>query len=441
MSCASAPKTKSVSQASKTRRCSTSRRFPVAPSFTRDCCLPHRLANFYRELSDPDAVSALCLVHQRFSTNTFPSWQRAHPYRYVAHNGEINTLRGNVNWMHARQSLLQSPLFGDDMKKLFPIIAPDGSDSANFDNAVELLLQSGRSLPHVMAMLIPEAWSGNPHMKPEKRAFYEYHACLMEPWDGPAAIAFTDGRVIGATLDRNGLRPGRYVVTHDDLVVMASEAGVLDVAPEQVKRKGRLQPGKMFLVDTVEGRIISDKEIKQKLASRQPYAQWVKENQITIDQLPEPSRMHYPDAETLLRRQRAFGYSDEDLRMILGPMAAKGEEPIGSMGTDTPLACLSDKPQSLFNYFKQLFAQVTNPPIDPIREEMVMSLISYIGSERNILEEDARELPHAEAGASSADQSRFGKTAPRLEPRLAGDHFAGSLSRARRRSRTQACSR
>ena len=349
--------------------------------------LAPQITNFYRELSDPDAVSALCLVHQRFSTNTFPSWQRAHPYRYVAHNGEINTLRGNVNWMQARQSLLESPLFGEDLKKLHPIIAPDGSDSSNFDNAVELLLQAGRSLPHVMAMLIPEAWSGNPHMNPDKRAFYEYHACLMEPWDGPAAIAFTDGRVIGATLDRNGLRPGRYVVTHDDLVVVASEAGVLDIAPEQVKRKGRLQPGKMFLVDTVEGRIISDREIKQKLASRQPYAQWVKENQITIDQLPEPTRMHFPDAETLLRRQRAFGYSDEDLRMILGPMAAKGEEPVGSMGTDTPLACLSDKPQSLFNYFKQLFAQVTNPPIDPIREEMVMSLISYIGSERNILEE------------------------------------------------------
>jgi glutamate synthase domain-containing protein 2/glutamate synthase domain-containing protein 1/glutamate synthase domain-containing protein 3 len=349
--------------------------------------LAPQIENFYRELSDPDAVSALCLVHQRFSTNTFPSWQRAHPYRYIAHNGEINTLRGNVNWMHARQSLLRSPLFGDDLKKLNPIIAPDGSDSANFDNAVELLLQAGRSLPHVMAMLIPEAWAGNPHMKAEKRAFYEYHACLMEPWDGPAAIAFTDGRVIGATLDRNGLRPGRYVVTHDDLVVMASEAGVLEVAPEQVKKKGRLQPGKMFLVDTVEGRIISDKEIKQTLASRQPYAQWVAENQITIDHLPEPARMHFPDVETLLRRQRAFGYSDEDLRMILTPMGTKGEEPVGSMGTDTPLACLSNKPQSLFNYFKQLFAQVTNPPIDPIREEMVMSLISYIGSERNILEE------------------------------------------------------
>ncbi len=349
--------------------------------------LASQITNFYRELADPDVISGLCLVHQRFSTNTFPSWQRAHPYRYVAHNGEINTLRGNVNWMHARQSLLRSPLFGEDILKLHPIIAPDGSDSANFDNAVELLMQAGRSLPHVMAMLIPEAWAGNPHMTPEKRAFYEYHACIMEPWDGPAAIAFTDGRVIGATLDRNGLRPGRYVVTDDDLVIMASEAGVLDVAAEQVKKKGRLQPGKMFLVDTVEGRIISDKEIKQKLAAQQPYAQWVAENQITIDQLPEPARMHYPDAETLLLRQRAFGYSDEDLRMILAPMATKGEEPVGSMGTDTPLACLSDKPQSLFNYFKQLFAQVTNPPIDPIREEMVMSLISYIGSERNILEE------------------------------------------------------
>ena len=349
--------------------------------------LAHQIANFYRELADPDVASALCLVHQRFSTNTFPSWQRAHPYRYIAHNGEINTLRGNVNWMHARQSLLSSPLFGDDLKKVHPVIAPDGSDSANFDNAVELLLQAGRSLPHVMAMMIPEAWSGNPHMKPEKRAFYEYHACIMEPWDGPAAIAFTDGRVIGATLDRNGLRPGRYVVTHDGLVVMASEAGVLDVPADQVKTKGRLQPGKMFLVDTVEGRIVSDKEIKQTLASRQPYAEWLREYQITIDHLPEPSRMHHPDAETLLRRQRAFGYSDEDLRMILGPIAIKGEEPIGSMGTDTPLACLSDKPQSLFNYFKQLFAQVTNPPIDPIREEMVMSLISYIGSEGNILEE------------------------------------------------------
>src|ERR1700677_4916438 len=350
--------------------------------------LAPQITNFYKELSDPDVTSALCLVHQRFSTNTFPSWQRAHPYRYIAHNGEINTLKGNVNWMHARQSLLQSPLFGPDIEKLFPIVEDGSSDSSAFDNAVELLFQAGRSMPHVMAMLIPEAWAGNPHMKPEKRAFYEYHACLMEPWDGPAAIAFTDGRVIGAILDRNGLRPGRYVVTNDDLVIMASETGALDVEPEQVKMKGRLQPGKMFLVDTVEGRIVPDKEIKHRLASRQPYAQWIKDNQITIDQLPSPSRMHHPPAETLLRRQRAFGYSDEDLRMILAPMASKGEEPVGSMGTDTPLACLSDQPQSLFNYFKQLFAQVTNPPIDSIREEIVMSLSSYIGSERNILSEE-----------------------------------------------------
>jgi glutamate synthase (NADPH/NADH) large chain len=361
--------------------------------------LAPQIANFYSELADPDVMSALCLVHQRFSTNTFPSWQLAHPYRYVAHNGEINTLKGNVNWMHARQSILGSPLFGDDMKKLFPIIAPGGSDSANFDNAVELLFQSGRSLPHVMAMLIPEAWSGNPHMKAEKKAFYEYHASLMEPWDGPAAIAFTDGRMIGATLDRNGLRPGRYVVTHDDLVVMASEAGVLTIDPADVKEKGRLQPGKMFLVDTVEGRIIPDKEIKKRLVSRQPYGEWLKENQITMEHLPEPSRVHTGNRETILSRQRAFGYTDEDLRMILEPMASKGEEPTGSMGTDTPLACLSDRPQPLFNYFKQLFAQVTNPPIDPIREEMVMSLISYIGTERNILEETPEnchtlKLPH-----------------------------------------------
>src|SRR5450631_4408671 len=361
--------------------------------------LAPQIANFYRELSDPDAVSALCLVHQRFSTNTFPSWDRAHPYRYVAHNGEINTLRGNVNWMQARQSLLQSPLFGDDIKKLFPVIAPDGSDSANFDNAVELLFQSGRGLPHVLAMLIPEAWSGNPHVKPEKRAFYEYHASLMEPWDGPAAMAFTDGRVIGATLDRNGLRPGRYVITKDDMVVLASEAGVLNIAPENVKKKGRLQPGKMFLVDTVEKRVVSDKEIKQRLAARQPYAEWLSENQITLDQLPEPSRVHGSNHDTLLRRQRAFGYTEEDLKTLLEPMAAKAEDPVGAMGIDTPLACLSDRPQMLFHYFKQLFAQVTNPPIDPIREEMVMSLISYIGTERNILDEAPEnchtlKLPH-----------------------------------------------
>src|SRR5207248_1569979 len=281
----------------------------------------------------------------------------------------INTLKGNVNWMHARESILASPLFGADLKKLFPIIAPGGSDSANFDNAVELLFQAGRSMPHAMAMLIPEAWSSNEHMHPDKRAFYEYHASLMEPWDGPAAIAFTDGRVIGATLDRNGLRPARYLVTHDGLAIMASETGVLPVKPEDVKMKGRLQPGKMFLVDTVEGRIISDKELKQRLYSRQPYAKWLAENQVSIETLPAPPRVHQTDHETILMRQRAFGYTDEDLRFVMTPMAEKGEEPVGSMGTDTPLACLSDRPQPLFHYFKQLFAQVTNPPIDPIREE------------------------------------------------------------------------
>ena len=330
--------------------------------------LAPQIASFYGELSDPEVTSALCLVHQRFSTNTFPSWRLAHPFRYIAHNGEINTLRGNVNWMQARQSILSSPAFGDDMQKVFPVIEEGSSDSSAFDNAVELLYQSGRSMPHVMSMLIPESWSGNPHMKPEKRAFYEYHASLMEPWDGPAAIAFTDGRVIGASLDRNGLRPGRYVVTKDDIVVLASEAGVLDIPDVNVKKKGRLQPGKMFLVDTVQQRIISDKEIKQQLAARQPYDEWLKQNQITLDQLPEPSRVYAANPDTLLRRQRVFGYTEEDMKMILEPMASKGEEPVGSMGTDTPLACLSDRPQMLFSYFKQLFAQVTNPPIDPIRE-------------------------------------------------------------------------
>ena len=349
--------------------------------------LAPQITKFYPELADPLVKSALCLVHQRFSTNTFPSWPLAHPYRHVAHNGEINTVKGNVIWMNARQSLLESPLFGEDLKKVFPVITAGGSDSASLDNAVELLLHSGRTLPHVMAMLIPEAWSRNPHMDPAKRAFYEYHASLMEPWDGPASMAFTDGRVIGATLDRNGLRPGRYVVTTDDLVVLASEAGVLEFPPERVKYKGRLQPGHMFLVDTVAGRIISDDEIKAQLSSRQPYAEWIRQNQITLEHLPEPTRLHNPSHGSIIARQRVFGYTEEDIKIIMEPMAHNGEEPTGSMGSDTPLACLSDQPQLLFNYFKQLFAQVTNPPIDPIREDLLMSLTSYIGTERNILDE------------------------------------------------------
>jgi glutamate synthase domain-containing protein 2/glutamate synthase domain-containing protein 1/glutamate synthase domain-containing protein 3 len=348
--------------------------------------LAPQIERFYEELSDHEVSSALCLVHQRFSTNTFPSWSLAHPYRYIAHNGEINTLRGNLNWMHARQSVLASPLF-DDVRKLFPIVEEGGSDSAAFDNVLELLVLAGRSLPHAMAMLIPATWSRNPYLNEDEKAFYEFHSSLMEPWDGPAAIAFTDGRVIGATLDRNGLRPARYEITEDDHIVMASETGVLPVPPEEVKCKGRLRPGRMLLVDTVEGRIVSDAEIKATLSRRRPYAKWIQDRQIRLEELPEPPRVVPNDAETLLRRRRAFGYTEEDLTTILGPMAATGEEPIGSMGDDTPPACLSDRPQRLFDYFKQLFAQVTNPPIDPIREEMVMSLVSYIGTERNILDE------------------------------------------------------
>ena len=361
--------------------------------------LAPQIEKFYFELANPLVTSALALVHQRFSTNTFPSWKLAHPYRYIAHNGEINTIRGNVSWMNARQSILNHPHHGDKIGHLYPVIVPGGSDSASLDNAVEFLYQSGRSLPHVMAMLIPEAWAGNPDMDEDKRAFYEYHASLMEPWDGPAAIAFTDGRVIGATLDRNGLRPGRYIVTKDDLVVLASEAGVIDIPAEDIRKKGRLQPGRMFLVDTAQKRIVSDAEVKKLLAARQPYGTWLQEQQVTLDHIPEPSRTIASNPETLLRRQRAYGYSEEDLRILLAPMGAKGEEPVGSMGTDTPLACLSDRPQPLFNYFRQLFAQVTNPPIDPIREELVMSLISYIGTERNILDETPEnchtlKLPH-----------------------------------------------
>jgi len=352
--------------------------------------LAPQIANFYKELSDPEAMSALCLVHQRFSTNTFPTWHLAHPYRYICHNGEINTLRGNVNWMYARQSVLASSLMGDDVRKLMPIITAGGSDSANLDNAIELLTLTGRSLPHVLSMLIPEAWNNDPTMPADVRAFYEFHASLMEPWDGPAAVAFTDGRVIGAKLDRNGLRPGRYLVTSDGLIIMASEAGVLPVRPETVRLKGRLEPGRMLLVDTVEKRLIPDDEVKKQLAARQPYAQWLKENQITLDHLPDPPHVKPTDHKTILLRQRAFGYTDEDLKFILGPMGTSGEEPVGSMGTDTPLACLSDRPQMLFSYFKQMFAQVTNPAIDPIREDLVMSLTSYIGCEPDILEESPR---------------------------------------------------
>ncbi|MEJ7605880.1 MAG: glutamate synthase large subunit, partial [Bryobacteraceae bacterium] len=345
--------------------------------------LAPQIARFYKELSDPDAMSALCLVHQRFSTNTFPTWQLAHPFRFVCHNGEINTVRGNVNWMYARQAVMQSPLL-KKIDRLFPVITPNGSDSAALDNAVQMLSMAGRELPHVMAMLVPEAWDKDGTMPKDKRAFYEYHASLMEPWDGPAAVAFTDGKVIGATLDRNGLRPARYLVTHDNLLIMASTGAANCAGRGQTKR--RLQPGRMLLVDLEQKRTFPIRK-SALLASRKPYAEWLKRQQITLEQLPAPSRVHGTNHETILLRQRAFGYTDEDVRMLMTPMAVNGEEAIGSMGVDTPLACLSDKPQPLFNYFKQLFAQVTNPPIDPIREELVMSLTSYIGNERNILDE------------------------------------------------------
>ncbi|HVN28837.1 MAG TPA: glutamate synthase large subunit, partial [Candidatus Binataceae bacterium] len=349
-----------------------------------------QIPEFFPDLTDPEVVTALAMVHQRFSTNTFPSWDRAHPYRFVAHNGEINTLRGNINWMHAREKLFASPLFGDDIRKLHPIIEPNGSDTAMFDNCLELLTRTGRSVAHGIMMMIPEAWQNDPNMPANKRAFYEFHSCMMEPWDGPASITFTDGVRIGAVLDRNGLRPSRYTVTKDGLVVMASETGVLDIPPDQVELKGRLQPGRMFLVDTELGRIVHDEEIKSTLAVRQPYRDWLKENMVALDDLPEPDTAPKVDqyhGDELLKLQQAYGYTVEDLKMLLAPMAVNGQEPVGSMGTDTPLAVLSDRPQPLFNYFKQLFAQVTNPPIDPIREEMVTSAETSLGAEQNLFEE------------------------------------------------------
>jgi glutamate synthase (NADPH) large chain len=348
-----------------------------------------QLAPMFPDLGNPELTSALALVHQRFSTNTFPSWPLAHPYRLIAHNGEINTLRGNINWMRARQGLLESNLFGDDLKKLLPIIREGGSDTATFDNVLELLLRAGRSLPHAILMMIPEPWSGNEEMAADRKAFYEYHSSLMEPWDGPASIAFTDGTMIGAVLDRNGLRPSRYYVTKDGLVIMASEVGVLDVPPESVLVKGRLQPGRIFLVDTAKQRIVDDNEIKQELAAQHPYRQWLDEHLIDIDDLPA-ARAVEPDHQTVLKRQLAFGYTQEDLRVLIGPMAMAGEEPVGSMGTDTSLAVLSERPRVLFDYFKQLFAQVTNPPLDAIREELVTSMASTIGPERNLLNPEPR---------------------------------------------------
>jgi glutamate synthase (NADPH) large chain len=346
-----------------------------------------QLPRFYPDLKDPAFASAIALVHERFSTNTLGSWELAHPYRYVAHNGEINTLRGNINWMRARESRLRSSLFGDDMEKLSPIIQPGQSDSASFDNALELLYLAGRSLPHAVAMMIPEAWENDDLMDPDRRAFYQYHSALMEPWDGPAAIAFTDGRVVGATLDRNGLRPARYSVTRDGRVVMASEDGALRLSAEEVVERWRLRPGRMLVVDTERCELLHDEDVKRPLFGRQPYGKWLEEGEIHLNQLPDATPEGRPEPATLFERQLAFGYTIEDLRVLLSPMAREGKEPDGSMGTDTPLAVLSERPQLLFSYFKQHFAQVTNPAIDPLREELVMSLKMSLGPEQNLFDE------------------------------------------------------
>ena len=348
--------------------------------------LADQLGKYYPDLHEPDFESALALVHQRFSTNTFPTWSLAHPYRMIAHNGEINTLRGNVNWMAARQASVSSDLYGKDISRLWPISYEGQSDTACFDNALEFLVQGGYSLPHAVMMMIPEAWTGNPLMDEQRRAFYEYHAALMEPWDGPAAIAFTDGRQIGATLDRNGLRPARYLVTRDDRIVMASEMGVLKIPEDEIITKWRLQPGKMLLVDLEQGRLIPDDEIKASLAKSHPYREWLDRTQIVLEELPGAPTKGMRSNLPLLDRQQAFGYSQEDINILMTPMAATGEEAAGSMGNDTPISALSDRPKQLFTYFKQNFAQVTNPPIDPIREELVMSLVSIIGPRPNLFD-------------------------------------------------------
>ena len=355
--------------------------------------LAHQVGEYYLDLKDPRVESALAMVHQRFSTNTFPSWDLAHPFRMICHNGEINTLRGNVNWIRARQGAISSPILGEDLKKIWPLIYDGQSDSASFDNALELLVMGGYSVAHAMMMMIPEAWENHTLMDPARRAFYEYHAAMMEPWDGPASIAFTDGLRIGATLDRNGLRPSRYIVTDDDLVIMGSECGCLPVPEERIVKKWRLQPGKMFLVDLERGRIVDDKELKDQLAAARPYAEWIERIRIKLDEV-ESDRQRPPRSSVpLLDRQQAFAWTQEDIKFQLQPMAEKGEEPVGSMGNDAALAVLSRRNKTLYHYFKQLFAQVTNPAIDPIREELVTSLVSFIGPKPNLLGIDEMNPP------------------------------------------------
>ena len=360
---------------------------------------PEQLFHYYPDLNDTDYTSHLAMVHSRFSTNTFPSWDRSHPQRFMSHNGEINTLRGNVNWMKAREGKVESTLFGDDLKKLFPVAEPDCSDSGNFDNVLEFLLMSGRTLPEAVMMMIPEAWQNHETMSEAKRAFYEFHSCLMEPWDGPASIVFTDGKYIGAVLDRNGLRPSRFYLTTDDRVIMASEVGVLQTEPEKIKAKGRLQPGRMFLIDFEQGKLISDDDLKQEIATRRPYAEWLRNQRIQLKELRPGKEAHGFHPDTLLERMQTFGYTVETLQFMLIPMINEQRDPIGSMGNDSALACLSDQPRMLYDYFSQLFAQVTNPAIDSIREEVIMSLECYIGPESNLLETTERQahrllIPH-----------------------------------------------
>ena len=350
----------------------------------------YQLRTYYTDLQDERLTSAFGMVHSRFSTNTFPSWKLAQPFRFMAHNGEINTLTGNLNWFYSGlRSYASSYFSAEEMDIILPVIDSNQSDSACLDNVVEVLVHTGRSLPHVMMMLVPEAWDGNEQMDPLKKAFYEFHATLMEPWDGPAALTFTDGKQIGALLDRNGLRPLRYATTSDNRVIVASEAGALPIDEAISTKKGRLQPGKMFLEDIAEGKIITDEEIKTKIASSQPYGEWLENYKIRIEELPEP-RVAFTNLskDAVTKYQQVFGYTREDIETIIKPMAVDGKEPIGSMGTDVPLAVLSDRPQHLSSYFKQFFAQVTNPPIDPIRERMVMSLATFIGSNGNLFDED-----------------------------------------------------
>ncbi len=359
--------------------------------------LANEVGVYYTDLNDESLVSALALVHQRFSTNTFPAWDLAHPFRMIAHNGEINTVQGNVNWMAARHETMKSSVIGEDLEKLWPLIVDGQSDSACFDNCLELLVAGGYSLPHAMMMLIPEAWGAkdandNALMDEERRAFYEYHAALMEPWDGPAAVAFTDGRMIGATLDRNGLRPARYLVTDDDIVMMASEMGVLTFPQEKIVKKWRLEPGKMLLIDMEQGRIIGDAEVKSALAAAKPYKQWIEKTRYFLSDMPKVNG-ELEMAASLLDTQQAFGYTQEDIKFVMQPMVQNGEEGSGSMGNDAALPVLSAKPKLLYNYFKQLFAQVTNPPIDPIREELVMSLVTFIGPKPNLLAVDEATPP------------------------------------------------